>query len=141
MIRLSRQDLNNISAQALRDYPREACGLLVGRNEGSDTFVTRICPSDNIAQGPGHDRFEVDPKVRFDLMRELREGADAIVGHYHSHPDHAPEPSATDLDMAFEPEFIWLITQVDKDGAGPTRAWRLNRNAESIEEVELKVDD
>ncbi|MBF0247503.1 MAG: M67 family metallopeptidase [Alphaproteobacteria bacterium] len=134
----------DISAQAERAYPRECCGLLVGtRDPGGDVTVTRVVPSPNVARHGGFDRFEVDPQVRFDLMRELRSGAEDIVGHYHSHPDHPAKPSQTDLDLAFEPDLAWLITAVmksDKGGsAGKTRAWKLNRDTGAIQALDLIV--
>ncbi|MFC1673659.1 Mov34/MPN/PAD-1 family protein [Pseudomonadota bacterium] len=138
MILLPSHLLDDINAQAVRSYPRESCGLLVGREDSAGTVsVSRIVPSENMVIGDGHDRFEIDPKVRFDLMRELDGGTETIIGHYHSHPDHPPQPSPTDIDMAFEPEFVWLITQVSATHAGNTRAWRLNRDERSSQEIEL----
>lgn len=140
MIEVGRELLDAIDAQAVRSYPRESCGLLVGRiSDDGRVSVSRIVPSENLSIGDGRDRFEIDPKVRFDLMRELDGSDDEIVGHYHSHPDHPPEPSPTDVDMAFEPEFVWLITAVEAAQPGKTRAWRLNRDTRSVQEIELSV--
>lgn len=133
MIRVPQGLLADIHAQAERAYPNECCGLLVGRAQPDGAVaIVRVVASPNTASGDTHDTFEIDPKVRFDLMRDVAGGPDDIVGHYHSHPDHPAEPSQTDVDMAFEPDFIWLITAVDASGAGPTTAWRLNRETRSI---------
>ena len=58
--------------------------------------------------------FEVDPKLRFDVMREAQSRNDGvdIIGHYHSHPDGPAAPSAKDLSMAYEPNMVWLICRV-----------------------------
>ncbi|MCR4378238.1 MAG: M67 family metallopeptidase [Rhodospirillales bacterium] len=142
MIHISPTHLDQINTLAQRAYPGECCGLLVGRTEpdGSIT-VTRIVPSANVADPPGNDRFEVSPKVRFDLMRQLNGTEKTIVGHYHSHPDQAAEPSATDLSMAFEPDLIWLITAVTSRGAGQTQAWCLNRETGAVQTIVLKIGE
>ena len=145
MIRLSAAQLDDIHAQAEAAYPYESCGLLAGRRELSgDVTVTRVQPSPNIlrndAKGGGKDRFEVDPQVRFDLMRAVAGTEAEIIGHYHSHPDHPAKPSETDLDMAFEPELVWLITTVKNGHAELTTAWRLNRDTREILEIEIGVE-
>lgn len=140
MIRVPAPLLDDIAAQAERAFPRECCGLLVGRVAADGAVsVNRVVASPNVAQGPGLERFEVDPKIRFDLMRALEDTAEVIVGHYHSHPGYPAEPSATDLDMAYEPQFVWLIAAVDASGrAGGIRAWRLNRDTRERRELPLQ---
>ena len=95
MISIPQTFLKEIVDEAEAAYPKECCGLLVGRDNGAGALViTRVVISDNLAQGSGHDRFEVDPQVRFNVMRELDEHAaikrprHRIIGHYHSHPNH-----------------------------------------------------
>jgi len=142
VIRISHTHLDQINTLAQGVYPGECCGLLVGRVETNGSItVTRIVPSANVADPPGNDRFEVSPKVRFDLMRELSGTPQTIIGHYHSHPDQAAEPSATDLSMAFEPDLIWLITAVASGRAGQTRAWRLNRETGAIQAVTMRISE
>jgi [CysO sulfur-carrier protein]-S-L-cysteine hydrolase len=113
-----------IVAAAEAAYPRECCGLLAGRTTPGGILVTRVVASRNTADGDQRDRFEVDPQVRFDLMRALEGSDERLVGHYHSHPDHPAIPSATDRRMAHEPDLVWLITAVAAGRATATRAWR-----------------
>jgi len=144
MIHFSASQLESIRVHAERAYPNECCGLLVGtrENDGAVT-VTHIAPSPNIRIAEdgagGQDRFEIDPQVRFDLMRALQDTDEDIVGHYHSHPDHPARPSIHDLDMAFEPELIWLIVSVAKGRSEDAQTWRLNRDTAKIVSVELKI--
>ncbi|MFO1152297.1 MAG: M67 family metallopeptidase [Rhodospirillales bacterium] len=115
---------SGIESEAEATYPEECCGLLVGVHQANGTIVLeRAVASPNVAEGRRRDRFEVDPSVRFGLARELAGTASAVVGHYHSHPDHAAEPSTTDRKMAFEPELVWLIVGVGRQRpAEPPRA-------------------
>lgn len=101
-----------IVGHAVADWPREACGLLVGRACGDAIDVVRAVPAPNLASAP--DAFDLDPAARLALQRTLREAGEglAIVGHYHSHPDASAEPSARDRDRAGETGLIWLIAAV-----------------------------
>ncbi len=138
MIVMPRPVLEEIEAAAAAAYPEECCGLLAGRREPSgDVVVTRAQPSPNVAQGDRRERFEVDPQVRFDLMRDLQGGALEIIGVYHSHPDHPAEPSANDLKMAFEPDLVWLITAVNKGRAQVTTAHALAAGGGRFTQVEM----
>ena len=101
-----------IADSAERAYPREACGLLVGRREGADVHVTGAFESGNVAPPGRPDLFEIDPGLRLRLQREARSRGEAIVGHWHSHPDAPPRPSATDLARAWERDLLWLIVGV-----------------------------
>lgn len=126
MIELSAADLELIRAAAARAYPNECCGLLVGRREADRVTVSRIVPADNVARERQRDRFEIDPKVRIDTERAVRGTGEAVVGHYHSHPDHPAAPSATDANMVYEPDLIWVIVSVDRGTAKAVRAWRFD---------------
>ncbi len=121
---VQRPVLAEIERAAAAAYPEEACGLLAGRSdEQGGIVVTGFHASANVATTDRRETFEVDPAVRFALMRALEGTGENIVGHFHSHPDHPPEPSAQDLANAFEPELVWLITTVAKGRVGLTRAF------------------
>ncbi|MDA0240849.1 MAG: M67 family metallopeptidase [Proteobacteria bacterium] len=125
MIDLTRDQLSEIEGYAKAAYPGECCGLLIGTTEGEDSIaITRIVPSRNLAAETRRDRFEIDPQVQFDTMRELRGGGERIVGHYHSHPDHPAHPSDTDAEMAYEPGLIWIITEVTNGAVTETAAFQ-----------------
>jgi proteasome lid subunit RPN8/RPN11 len=115
--------LERIASAAERAYPEECCGLLIGRREDA-IRVTAVAESDNVAPSQRTRRFEVDPALRFLLMRRLRGSRDDIVGHYHSHPEAPAAPSAYDASMVFEPDLIWVIVAVAAGRAGEIRCWR-----------------
>lgn len=144
MLVLTQAKLRDIAVEAESAYPDECCGLLVGRRDGSETVVTRVVPSPNLASDETgkprrRDRFEVDPEIRLHVMRGC-EGTDQdIVGHYHSHPDHPPRPSEHDLEMALEPELIWLIVAVEKGRAGEAAAHEFDDRAHAFREVPLRI--
>jgi proteasome lid subunit RPN8/RPN11 len=50
--------------------------------------------------------------------------ARALLGFYHSHPDHPAEPSGFDRDHAW-PNFSYVIVSVRDGRAEDVRSWRL----------------
>ncbi len=119
MIHIPAPLLAQITVAAEAAYPKECCGLLAGRDDGSGGVrVTRVEPSPNLAEGDQRDSFLVDPKIQFDLMRDLGDGPERIIGHYHSHPDHPARPSERDRQSVFYPEHIWVIVAVEEGHAG-----------------------
>ena len=124
-VRLTREQLRAIERAAEAAYPEEACGLLVGcLAPGEGYRVSAVEASANVAEPPRTRRFEVDPKLRLRLERDLRESPDSVIGVYHSHPDGSAKPSETDRSMIFEPDMVWLITAVAGGRAGATTGWR-----------------
>lgn len=142
MIRLDESQLKAITDAAERAYPAECCGLLAGfdGNEGS-VRVSRVVASRNVAQSSHADSFEVDPQVRFDLMRAC-DGTvgERLVGHYHSHPDHPARPSERDLAMAFEPGLVWIVVGVAGGHAEAARAFRLRPDGSAFLEIPLHIE-
>ena len=133
--------LAEIERAAQAAYPEEACGLLAGRRDDrGGIVVTRFHVSANVATTDRRETFEVDPAVRFALMRTLEGTDEIIVGHFHSHPDHPPEPSAQDLASAFEPELIWLITTVAQGQVGSTRAFAVAPDGSCFIALDLALE-
>lgn len=107
-------------------YPREACALLVGVEQGDGLIaVTEIVAGDNVAASPDRE-FEFDPAKHIALLRRLREagGVERLVAHWHSHPNGRAEPSAQDAAMANDPGLLWLISAVSDGRAGVPRAFQ-----------------
>lgn len=93
-----------IRDHARREHPREACGLLLGR----DRRIEAIVEAANVAARREHE-FEIDPAVLLRCHREAREGGPAVLGWYHSHPNGLAKPSAMDAERADENGKVWLI--------------------------------
>ena len=148
MILIAQTFLKVIVDAAENAYPKECCGLLVGCENGEGAlFVTRVVLSKNVANRSRLDRFEVDPQVRFNVMRELdnctkHDGPrQRVIGHYHSHPNHPAQPSKTDLEMAYEPNLVWLITSVVDGQATLTTAHCINADGSQFKQIPLKTTD
>jgi proteasome lid subunit RPN8/RPN11 len=97
-----------IVEHALRDSPRECCGVITGHNGQPERLLTMR----NVAEG---NRFyEIDPTQLIELEFDLLPHDDSeIVAIYHSHPESPAYPSRTDVDLAFWPEAVYLICSLE----------------------------
>jgi [CysO sulfur-carrier protein]-S-L-cysteine hydrolase len=143
MIAFQAQHLKAMADAAKTAYPNECCGLIVGHSndDSPGLTVTRIAPSPNVSQSSHRDSFEVDPKVRFDLMRAMENSNEDIIGHYHSHPDHPAKPSDTDLAMVYEPDLIWVILSVDQSRVVETCAYRVLTEPTAFSPIDIHVSE
>jgi proteasome lid subunit RPN8/RPN11 len=113
---------------AVRAYPNECCGLLLGIYDGDVIAVDEVMESENLSAAP-RNSFEIDMRLRLRLQKALRGTGRDIVGHYHSHPDGPAEPSARDLEQAWEPDLVWVIVGVTGNEVDDIRAFRLDRGS------------
>lgn len=95
-------------------YPQEACGLLAGTRNSRGWHIVSVHPSPNRAVDTAR-HFLIDPALQLRVQRELREQGQAVIGHYHSHPNGVAMPSAVDLAMAqdLQPNHVWCIVTKD----------------------------
>jgi len=120
-------------------FPNECCGLLIGQVLSNGNFIAKkITPSPNIAKENHRDNFELDPQIRFNVMRELRNDSNKIIGHYHSHPNQTGKPSTKDYNMAFEPELIWVIVPLENGLAQRPQAHIVDQIQKRFIEIELQ---
>ncbi|MCK5166227.1 MAG: M67 family metallopeptidase [Rhodospirillaceae bacterium] len=141
MIRIPENFLDIIKAEAEAAFPNECCGLLAGTVNDDNILITKVVPSPNALvddNGSGHKNFEIDPKIHFDLLHELKDKAENIIGHYHSHPGQPAEPSMHDINNAFEADHVWFIISVDENGAAKDLgAFRIDNKTRKVAKVKF----
>ena len=122
-------------------YPHECCGVLLGRFEEDGTkTVTGAVRCSNVNADSPQSRYRIAPKELICIQREGRELGEEVVGFYHSHPDHPPEYSVTDLEEAHWIGCSYVITSVLAKRAEITRAFALSGNGEEDKQfLEEKV--
>jgi proteasome lid subunit RPN8/RPN11 len=105
-ISLSEAQVNDIIAHAREASPQECCGLIGGLIEGKAQTIYR---ARNIANDP-LTTYEAAPEDLFAAQRAMRECGEQLLAIYHSHPRSAdPQPSATDVRLAYYPSAVYLI--------------------------------
>lgn len=139
VLELAAGDLAAIGRHGEHTYPEECCGFLLGRESAGTTRVARIVPAANERQDSRHNRFVMSPEIVLAAHKEARAAGLAVVGYYHSHPDHPAEPSEFDREHAW-PGLSYLIVSVRGGQAGITRSWRLRDDRERFEEERLAAD-
>lgn len=115
---------------AMREAPRECCGIIAGR----DGVPVQLYETRNVA--PGNRLYEIDPAQLIDLeFREFPAQGLELVAIYHSHPESPAYPSATDVELAFWPDAVFLICSLADRDRPAIRGFRIRDGA--IDEVAL----
>jgi proteasome lid subunit RPN8/RPN11 len=135
--------LTAIAHEAEAAYPDEMCGILIGRdNQGGDgqwRLVERIEQVPNTFDPQErHRRFSIEPLKLLEADKRAAASGQAIIGFYHSHPDHAARPSAFDTESGW-PVYTYLIVAVQQGKAGDVTAWRIDEESKAF--VEQAVVD
>lgn len=102
--------------------PLEGCGLLLGKRAGTDALILEARPARNVRASSRH--YEIEPEDVLAADRKARREGRLLLGAWHSHPQGAAVPSATDRDEAW-PDWCYLIVGLGGTEAPELRAWRL----------------
>jgi len=142
MIKIEPLTLAAIKLHAEGEYPRECCGLLIGRieDEGRTRIVVATCPVSN-AWGESdalHHRMLILPQDYMRAERTFREQNLGVVGNYHSHPDHPAIPSQFDLEhLAPWTTMSYVVVSVAKGQLSELRSWELAADRSHFNEEEI----
>ena len=134
-IQLSKIQFDQIIAHAREASPQECCGLIGGSSNGQALTIYR---SRNVAGDP-LTSYEAAPEDLFAAQRAMRERGEQLLAIYHSHPRSAdPQPSATDVRLAYYPSAVYLI--VGLGGPEPClRAFRIDEREGHWAQVEYQI--
>jgi len=141
MLKIGRAHYSALRQHGEETYPYECCGVLLGRMDGDERVVTSVARCGNTREDSPHNRYNIDPKQLIRIQREARERGEDIVGFYHSHPDHPPLWSPTDLAEAHWFGCSYVITGVEKGKAAVTNSFELTGSDENDKQfVHEKVE-
>src|SRR4051812_37646710 len=131
-MRIPRSMLDRIVAQARDEAPNECCGMIAAR----DGAAVALHPARNAAKSPL--RYEMDGMEQYKIQTAIEDAGLDLGAIYHSHTRSAPEPSQTDINLAFYPEALYVIVGVA--GQDPDiRAWRIVDS--QVSEATIEVED
>ncbi len=119
-------------------YPFECCGALLGRLTDARREVEAVVRCSNTRVDRPEDRYNIDPKELLSVQRQADERGLAIVGFYHSHPDHPARWSQTDLAEAHWLGCSYVITSVEEGHAARTCSFVLAGATEEDKRLELE---
>jgi len=133
-LKLNRDDLKAIDGHALKIFPRECCGLLLGKFGENSIEVKEVVESENVLSSPV--AFEVDAELVFKAIKRAEKSGLELVGIYHSHPNIAAYVSARDSEiMKLWLGIAWLIVSAAKERVVERKAYILKDGR--IEELEI----
>lgn len=145
-----------ISAWAEKAYPKEGCGLLIGRFKGDTKEVVRLAPLTNEllarpiqnaptlpqerqGSGRGGTEFVMDPnEFNRETLQAEKEGLD-VVGVIHTHPDHPARPSKIDESQPFLAQWSNIIVAVEKGKLKDLKSWYRETDGIPFNEEQVKV--
>ncbi|MGQ0850051.1 MAG: M67 family metallopeptidase [Actinomycetota bacterium] len=113
------------------DYcrPEECCGLLAGDRDGRVRFVYPLTNAQHSAVA-----YTIEPVEHFRAWQHANRSGWEMIGAFHSHPDGPLYPSATDLALAAEPDWVYVIV-----AASQLAGFRIvGRRAETVRLTHLR---
>jgi proteasome lid subunit RPN8/RPN11 len=117
-MRIARDLYDELIEHARAEAPNECCGMVAA----SDGRAVAIHRAENTAASPL--RYEIDGKQQLHILTTIEDAGHDLGAIYHSHTRTAPEPSQTDVNLAFYPDALYLIVGIA--GAEPdVRAWHI----------------
>ncbi|MDO9517242.1 MAG: M67 family metallopeptidase [Methanosarcinaceae archaeon] len=110
-IHISKNDINLIFDELENNRPFEACGVLIGSQEGGIITVKMAVPVKN--SNRTERSFELDPTEFYNAWNSAEKDGFEIVGVYHTHPSSPAKPSAWDKDTMQNTSDVWVIAGID----------------------------
>jgi proteasome lid subunit RPN8/RPN11 len=135
-VRLTPAVLEQIRTEAIRAYPHEGCGALLGPALG-EVHETAAIP--NRDESSPRTRFSVSPRDYMAVESEADARGVRLLGFWHSHPDHPARPSATDRRYAWE-GLLTVVVAVEGGTPRDITAWEVPGPEEPFRQVALVVE-
>ncbi|HUE83803.1 MAG TPA: M67 family metallopeptidase [Pyrinomonadaceae bacterium] len=135
MLSIRQVHFDEIVAHAREAEPAECCGLIGGTGNSKTTTIYKLR---NVARN-NEVAYEAAPEDLFTAQRKMRERGEQLLAIYHSHPRSlAPEPSETDVRLAYYPSASYLI--ISLGGPAPImRAFHISESEQTWQQVEYEV--
>jgi proteasome lid subunit RPN8/RPN11 len=130
MLKFAEVDFREIRRHGEETYPHECCGVLLGVIADDVREVRATVRCGNTRIDSPQNRYNIDPRELVRVQREARARDLDIVGFYHSHPDHPPRWSTTDLREAHWIGCSYVITSVEHGRAAETNSFALTGSSE-----------
>ena len=123
-MQLTREQLEQLIAQARGDAPNETCGIVAGK-EGRALKIYALK--------------NVDPSELLHALREMEDLGWEHLAIYHSHPATPAYPSPTDIARAFYPDVVYMLISLMNPEQAMLRGFRIVDG--KVEEITLEIED
>lgn len=137
IVKLSEEALEAINADGISAFPNECCGFLYGQElANGERAITLAAPVTNSKEGDQRRRFEISPLDYLRAEQFALQNDTALLGVYHSHPNHPAIASEHDLAVAM-PYFSYVIVSVMNGEIADHKSWRLQDEERAFEEEQV----
>ena len=127
-----------IEEEGVAAYPNECCGILIGSDKARK--VDRIVPMANAFDPQErYHRFSIDPLLLASTEESAAAEGKAVIGFYHSHPDHPARPS--EYDRTHVPPWNFyshIIVAIEKKRPAAMTCWVFNEETEQFDEQSIR---
>lgn len=143
-LRISSALLETIQRHAVREYPNECCGALLGMVDERGKYVCEVVALSNLrttpeaaaellpiplsCPSPADRSYFLDPREQIQLQRRARGARLTVLGYYHSHPEFPSLPSSHDHELAL-PNYSYIIVPVANGQANEVTSWQFDHQA------------
>ena len=135
-LKIKRLDFESIKNRALKKFPLECCGLLIGKAAMKTFDVSEVVPAENVYESEVS--FEADAELVYRAITAAETKGLELIGIYHSHPNMRAYISAIDAEMMeLWPNVAWLVLGVSKKNINEEKAFMLKNG--KIVELEIKI--
>jgi proteasome lid subunit RPN8/RPN11 len=115
-------------------HPEESCGLLAGDESGA---IRMAYPLTNVLRS--RTNYTIDPREHFRALKHAeRQGWD-IVGVFHSHPHSEAFPSPTDVRLAPEPDWLYVLVGMEQIDRPDVRGFHIRQGL--INEIPIQFTE
>lgn len=140
IVKLSNLAVEAINDDAISAFPNECCGFLYGTESADGSReITLAVPVTNSKEGDQRRRFEISPLDYLRAERFALQNDTALLGVYHSHPNHPAIASEHDLAVAM-PYFSYVIVSVMNVEIADHKSWRLKDEAREFVEEQVFIE-
>ena len=137
-LRITKAIVAQIQQEGVAAYPNECCGILIGTHVDApgSRAVERIVPMPNTFDPQErYHRFTIDPLTLAKAEDNAAKQGKAVIGFYHSHPDHPARPS--EYDRTHVPPWNYyshVIVAIEKSKPAAMTCWVFNEDTEQFDE-------
>ena len=121
-----------------RQYPAEACGILLG--DGKRNTITAAKELDNILDKDKGRHFFTDPIKLYRAEKETEKEGLNIIGFFHSHPDVSAVLSGEDEEYMI-PGLLYVIIPVTRREVFNFRGYIKNSPDEKAYEIKVGIKE
>jgi len=136
-ISLNQDIIKQMEEHATTTFPDECCGFMFGGIDNGNIKVELISKVLNTHPDFKTRRFLISPDDYMNAENYADENGYALVGVYHSHPNHPAIPSDIDRQAAL-PGFSYIIFSIMDGKPSDVAAWELLEDRSEFRAVQIE---